>query len=198
MNENFYELKKEKQDMMINGAMEVFAKNGYKKASTDEMVKVSGVSKGLWFHYFGNKLGLYDFVVGYGIKYAIMEYENMRTDNMDAFELLKCFERTKMILMDKYPYLPLLIATLSDERDEDALSILETLKDSYKDCLIELMCRVDLSFASEEDINTVSYMVDSAFRRTLKECYNEAVFRREHYLGECYKMIDTVKGFLIR
>ena len=39
MNEKFFELKKEKQDRMINGAMKVFARNGYKRASTDEMVK---------------------------------------------------------------------------------------------------------------------------------------------------------------
>ena len=58
MNEKFYNLTNEKQDCMINGAMEVFAINGFKRASTDEMVRVSGVSKGLWFHYFDNKLGL--------------------------------------------------------------------------------------------------------------------------------------------
>ena len=69
MNEKFFELKKEKQDRMINGAMKVFARNGYKRASTDDMVKEAGVSKGLWFHYFGNKLGLYDFIADYAVKY---------------------------------------------------------------------------------------------------------------------------------
>lgn len=196
MNDNFYELKKEKQNIMINGAMEVFAKNGYKRASTDEMVKVSGVSKGLWFHYFGNKRGLYDFVVGYGIKYAIMEYENMKTDNMDLFELLKCFERTKIILMDLYPYLPLLIVNVLEETDEEACEIIGSLKDNYKDCLIELMCRVDTSYIDEEVIKTLSYMVDSSFRRILKECYQEPVFRHENYLSECYKMLDTIKELL--
>ena len=49
MNEKFFDLAREKQDRMINGAIEVFAKNGYKHASTDDMVKTVGVSKGLWF-----------------------------------------------------------------------------------------------------------------------------------------------------
>ena len=57
MNEKFFDLAREKQDRMINGAIEVFAKNGYKHASTDDMVKTVGVSKGLWFHYFGSKVG---------------------------------------------------------------------------------------------------------------------------------------------
>ena len=56
MNDKFFDLSREKQDRMINGAIEVFAKNGFKHASTDDMVKAVDVSKGLWFHYFGSKL----------------------------------------------------------------------------------------------------------------------------------------------
>ena len=44
MNEKFFDLAREKQDRMINGAVEVFAKNGYKHARTDDMVKAVGVS----------------------------------------------------------------------------------------------------------------------------------------------------------
>ena len=68
MNDKFFDLKKEKQDKMINGAMQVFALKGYKLASTDDMVKVAGVSKGLWFHYFVNKAGLYTFISDYCVK----------------------------------------------------------------------------------------------------------------------------------
>ena len=53
MIEKFFDLSREKQDRMINGAIEVFAKNGYKHASTEDIVKPVDVSKGLWFHNFG-------------------------------------------------------------------------------------------------------------------------------------------------
>ena len=42
MNEKFFDLKKEKQDRMINAALKLFAENGYRRASTDEMVKEIG------------------------------------------------------------------------------------------------------------------------------------------------------------
>ena len=45
MNEKFFDLKKEKQDRMINAALKVFAENGFRRASTDEMVKEAGISK---------------------------------------------------------------------------------------------------------------------------------------------------------
>ena len=57
MHEKFFDLKKEKQDRMINDSLKVFAMNGYAHASTDDIVREAGISKGLLFHYFVSKLG---------------------------------------------------------------------------------------------------------------------------------------------
>ncbi len=45
MNEKFFDLKKEKQDRMVNAALKVFAIHGYGHASTDDIVKEAGISK---------------------------------------------------------------------------------------------------------------------------------------------------------
>ena len=52
MNDRFFELKKEKQDRMINAACRILAVNGYANSSTDNIVKAASISKGLLFHYF--------------------------------------------------------------------------------------------------------------------------------------------------
>lgn len=52
MNEKFYSLQEEKQQSIINASMEVFAKNEYKRASTDLIAAKAGISKGLLFYYF--------------------------------------------------------------------------------------------------------------------------------------------------
>ena len=62
MNEKFFDLNREKQDRMINAALRVFAKNGYRHASTDVIVREAGISKGLLFHYFTNKIGLFSLI----------------------------------------------------------------------------------------------------------------------------------------
>lgn len=62
MNERFKELPEEKQQAVLNAAMEVFSKYDYKKASTDLIAAKAGVSKGLLFYYFHNKKELYLFV----------------------------------------------------------------------------------------------------------------------------------------
>ena len=73
MNEKFFDLKKEKQDRMINAALKVFALNGYRHASTDDIVREAAISKGLLFHYFENKLGVYAFVYDYSVRYLLLE-----------------------------------------------------------------------------------------------------------------------------
>lgn len=62
MNEKFLNLSEEKQQKIIDGAIQVFAENDYKHASTDQMAALAGISKGLLFYYFKNKKTLYLFL----------------------------------------------------------------------------------------------------------------------------------------
>ena len=63
MNDKFFDLKKDKQDRIINAALQVFALNGYRHASTDDIVKLASISKGLLFHYFEKQAGTLCFFV---------------------------------------------------------------------------------------------------------------------------------------
>jgi AcrR family transcriptional regulator len=60
--EKFNNLPKEKQQTIINAAYKVFSEKGYKDASTNEIVKLANISKGLLFHYFKNKQNLYKYL----------------------------------------------------------------------------------------------------------------------------------------
>jgi len=59
MNQAFANLDQEKQRRIIDVCMQEFAAHGYAQASTNRMVQAAGISKGLLFHYFGNKQDLY-------------------------------------------------------------------------------------------------------------------------------------------
>ena len=62
MNEKFFDLKREKQDRIMGAAIKFFALYGYENVSTDDMVREAHISKGLLFHYFISKKGLYGFI----------------------------------------------------------------------------------------------------------------------------------------
>lgn len=59
MNAAFANLESEKQERVIAACLEEFASNGYAQASTNNMVRAADISKGLLFHYFGNKQQLF-------------------------------------------------------------------------------------------------------------------------------------------
>ena len=107
MNEKFFDLKKEKQDRMINASLKIFALNGYRHASTDDIVAEAGISKGLLFHYFVNKLGLYTFLYDYSVRFMLLELSGCAGgEKEDFFELIRKRENAKMQVLKNYPSLP--------------------------------------------------------------------------------------------
>lgn len=198
MNEKFYSLKKEKQDKMLNGAMQVFALYGYRHASTDEMVRVSGVSKGLWFHYFESKAGLYAFVASYGLKYAMIELQ-MRSvkPGADYFALRYEIEEGKMRMLDKYPYLPLFLNSIAKEDDEEVLDMIREPRAKYAEQLQQLLLQADYApLKMHEDYLLLIDMLDYTLEALLANGYRSPVFSGERYLAEAQKHIRALKKLI--
>src|SRR5690625_358370 len=61
--EKFLNLTKEKQNSIIDSALKIFAKHGYRKTSISDIAKSAGISKAMVFHYFGTKKDLYLYLV---------------------------------------------------------------------------------------------------------------------------------------
>lgn len=146
MNVKFFDLKKEKQDRMINGALKVFALNGYQKASTDDIVKEAGISKGLLFHYFGSKAGVYTFMYEYSARYMTMELSRaVNYRETDLFVLMKQIEDAKAVLLRNYPYMQNFLLTHDTVTDEEILVDIAEHVESVPRTLDEIMERVDAS-----------------------------------------------------
>ena len=198
MNEKFYSLKKEKQDKMLNGAMQIFALYGYRHASTDEMVRVSGVSKGLWFHYFESKAGLYAFVASYGLKYAMIEL-SMRTvrPGADYFALRYEVEEGKMRMLDKYPYLPLFLDSIAREDDEEVVEMIKEPREKYAEQLQQLLLQADYApLKAHDDYLLLIDMLNYTLEALLANGYRSPVFSKERYLTEVQKHIQALKKLI--
>lgn len=126
MNQKFFDLPQDKQDRILNAALEIFAKNPYKKAPTSEIAEKAGISKSLLFHYFKNKKELYLFLFDYAIEFSKKLRNDSRvweeTDFMEIYSLaLK--EKCKACKRHMYLYHFSLQAYYEeDEELKDALS----------------------------------------------------------------------------
>ena len=100
----FLNIDSEKQERIINAASKEFAQKGYDNASTNEIVKEAGISKGLLFHYFNNKKGLYLFLYDY-LQEMFLEkiYAKINWNQKDLFIRYREITLLKFELFKSYP-----------------------------------------------------------------------------------------------
>ncbi|WP_028543744.1 TetR/AcrR family transcriptional regulator [Paenibacillus taiwanensis] len=104
MIEKFLNLSMDKQERIINAALKVFSQQGYEQASTNEIVKEAGISKGLLFHYFNNKKELFFYLYGYAVEQLMNEFvAKLSRDEKDIFMKLRQAVLLKFDLIQRYP-----------------------------------------------------------------------------------------------
>ena len=191
MNEKFFDLKKEKQDRMINAALKAFAVNGYKRASTDEIVKDAGISKGLLFHYFDTKLGLYEFVYDYSVRYIVMEMSAaISQKETDFYALYEQKEMCKIQALKNYPYMQQMINRSMQEDDAEAVTVIWERRDSYNQKIAEIMGQADMTkFSGNTDTGKLRKILDFTIEGLMTERFREQAFDVE-------KLMDEVKDYL--
>ena len=195
MNEKFYDLKKEKQDRMINAALKVFARKGYEHASTDDIVKEAGISKGLLFHYFISKLGLYSFVYDYSVKYMMLELSTgVDKEETDYFELIRQIKQAQIQVMYTYPCMLQFLNTSKKEDVSEALVATEEKREVLADQYLQIMKRADVSkLKPEVDIEKLTKVTELTLDGLMEEQVLSGAFQPELYGTEIKKYLDMLK-----
>ena len=96
----FSKLDPAKQEQIRKAALREFAREGYERASTNNIVKEAGIAKGTLFYYFRNKQALFDYLVKYVINYVETEYLE-RVDFSDP-DFLARYWKAAQIKLESY------------------------------------------------------------------------------------------------
>lgn len=175
MNAKFFDLKQEKQDRMVNAALKIFATNGYLHASTDDIVKEARISKGLLFHYFDSKIGVYSFVYDYAVRYISLELSSaIDPGETSFFEILRQMEAAKMQVLKSYPYMFMFIYSCKKENITEAILAVESSKSILEDNLNTILSRVDQTFLNsrihaKEHMKMLSYTIEGIMEASLRD-----------------------------
>lgn len=104
MNNVFKKIDEDKKNRIINSALEEFGNNDFKKASTNNIVKKAGISKGLLYHYFKTKKLLYEHLEIFSLEIIADAIINeIDWEEEDLFIRLKQIIIIKMKVLAKYP-----------------------------------------------------------------------------------------------
>lgn len=200
MNGKFFDLKKEKQDRMINAALKVFAIHGYRHASTDDIVREAAISKGLLFHYFGSKLGIYSFVYDYSVRYMTLELgTTVDSKCTEMFPLIKQIESARLHAMRGYPYMQqFLNRSMSEDVSEALLAVEEK-----KNILNAAYENIDSQMNYEElppqvDGRKLRKMLDLTIKGLMAERFQDASFQPDMMYEEVVEYLDMLQKIVCR
>lgn len=195
MNGKFFDLQKEKQDRMINAALKVFALHGYRHASTDDIVREAAISKGLLFHYFGSKIGVYTFIYEYSVRYMTLEL-NTTVDRKctDMFTLMKQIECARMHAMRGYPYMQQFLNRSMAEDVSEALLAIEEKRNILTDAYESIYNQMDFStLPMEVDGEKLRKMLEFTIKGLMTERFQDASFQPEMLYEEIVDYLDMMR-----
>lgn len=171
IDERLAQLDPKKKDRIINAAMKEFTK-GYKNASTDNIVREAGISKGLLFHYFGTKKELFLYLDDMTMEMMKAEYFSlMDTKQTDVLERIMQMTLLKRDLCEKYPAIFEFSAQVYFGDNEEASDEILTKRSAFiADSYNRLSDCIDLSlFREDVDPKKALALIRFAFRGYAEE-----------------------------
>ena len=201
MNDKFWDLKKAKQDKMINGALKIFARNGFRHASTDEIVAEASISKGLLFHYFYSKAGLYAFLTEYSARFAMVELnsELRRREDLPFFDFQYALTRAEALIMRQYPYMLLFMENAGSDIEADTYDLTKEHLSLYRDRLDALL-EMSASAADmpAEDAKRIDGLLRLVRLDRTASLLKEDSFSPDRYVSEVTDMIRFMENLYNR
>ncbi|MDD3350444.1 MAG: TetR/AcrR family transcriptional regulator [Eubacteriales bacterium] len=131
MLEKFEALDSEKQERILNAAIEEFAANGYDNASTNRIATEAKISKGSLFDYFGSKQALYFYLMDEMNHLLEVIYKELNWEETDIFERFREIVLIKYRIIKKYPGAFEFLFAVSKEKSPEVAAEIEKILHTY-------------------------------------------------------------------
>ena len=175
-----------RKNRILEAALNEFAERGYKKASTNTIVREAKVSKGLLFHYFISKKELYIYIYNYALETITNElYEGVNFADRDVLNRLSSSTVKKIESYQRHPLFIQIFESHVFVEDEEILERTAEFAQKYaKETYEKLFSNIDY-FLFNEKINidnaleVVRWTIDRISMDWLKE--NNFTYKEDSY-----------------
>ena len=103
--QTFFNLPQEKRETILNAAVDEFAEYGLENASTNRIVKNSGIAKGSFYQYFEDKQDVFMYLLSVVEREKIEFFKSKHppSNNMDTFQYFRWMNKTGIEFSSAYP-----------------------------------------------------------------------------------------------
>jgi len=169
--DTFSNLPNEKKERIITAAQTAFGRNGYKKASIQDIATAAEISKAMLFHYFGSKKALYIFLVNHSTETVAQEIETRFGSGVtDFFEQAMLIAEMRIAIMNRQPALLSFLKSIYNETASDVADDIERILSEARRPVVEF------GVISEPDVSPFKPDVDPRIASKLLTAYIDSLF----------------------
>ncbi len=199
MYETFENLNQDKRETILEACIQEFAERGYEKASTNSMIREAGISKGILFHYFGNKRSLFLYIVDYCLQTIVEEYNKYSlTETRDIFKRLIELGVLKLKINHAYPEMSKILLEALLNSPEDMRLVIESKYSRFsKEYMPILFQDIDYSMFRKgvntaKAIETLMLFIEALSQKYLKDYEG----KQEDLLQDIDKIMDEYYEYM--
>ncbi len=204
MYENFLNIDAEKRDRVIGAAMREFAEKGYKRASTNVIVKEAGISKGALFHYFTSKRELFEFLYSHNLSIYLDDIEPRLCElPSDVIARWSAYAMLKLDVAARYPLIfEFMFAAYRDD-DPDVQAFMQQSREGFVEGFMQrLYDGIDLSMFKEgvdvqRALDVIQWTLEG-FARRIQDAWPTGAVRDESYMRTVLEQNDAYLAILRR
>ena len=186
----FDDIRKQKKELIMGVALELFAENGFHATSISQIAKKAGISKGLTYNYFESKKEILDELITHGFDSIFENFDINHDGTLTEKEFIFFIKQNFKLLRDNMKHWKLFFSlmlqpqvadTFSKDYQEKGLPMIQILSDFIKS---------QGSKDPEGDLMAISAMLEGAF---LYSVVAPDVFpveiMEEKIINACFKII---------
>lgn len=201
-NPAFFNLPKDKRDLIISVAMDEFSAANYDLASINQICKKSNIAKGSFYQYFTDKLDLYVYIMTLAVDEKIRFFNEV----LSEFNSLTLLEKVRTLFIRgfdfsiKYPQFAALGEQFIKETNENAKSAVIKVGEKRSESLFVAM--VEDARSKGEISEDVDSMVLSMLLQSINKTVNEYIQSRpdkddkSDQSEEITKLVDSLLSII--
>ena len=200
--ESFFSLRAEKQEHIINAALEAFGRNGYKKASIADIAGQAGIAKGMVMYYFGSKKNLYFYLVELSGRIINEEMERGLDPSItDFFDKMRMMSDIKVSVIKRYPALMSFMTCMYYEADKEVVDELKTILAKGLETRQYMLLETTDTSRLRDDVDPElldKFLVwaGEGFGNELMK--PDGMARLDEHMGDFYRILDLMKKYFCK